>query len=71
MQVMQLTENMRVARTALHDPAQAAVYDKWAIDLLDIGDGVGAKMFKVPKQMIVKGRGLEADDVTALIAKIY
>eukprot|EP00955_Chlamydomonas_euryale_P032605 343124-Chlamydomonas_euryale.AAC.1 len=70
MQVMQLTENMRVTRTALADPAQAAVYDKWASDLLDIGDGVGAKMFKVPTHMIVKGRGLEADDVTALIARI-
>eukprot|EP00955_Chlamydomonas_euryale_P000312 3572-Chlamydomonas_euryale.AAC.1 len=42
------------------DEAQAAVYDKWASDLLDIG--VGAKIFKVPKRMIVKGHGLEADD---------
>mmetsp|Transcript_28618 Transcript_28618/g.84733 ORF Transcript_28618/g.84733 Transcript_28618/m.84733 type:complete len:84 (-) Transcript_28618:288-539(-) len=42
----------------------------WGWDLLDIGDSVGAKMFKVPKYMIVKGHGLETDDVTALIAKI-
>eukprot|EP00955_Chlamydomonas_euryale_P027261 287372-Chlamydomonas_euryale.AAC.1 len=40
-------------------------------DLLDIGDGAGAKMFKVPKHMTVKGFGLEAGDVTFLIAKVY
>mmetsp|Transcript_28616 Transcript_28616/g.84722 ORF Transcript_28616/g.84722 Transcript_28616/m.84722 type:complete len:117 (-) Transcript_28616:370-720(-) len=65
-----LANVLRKASVFVWDEAQAAVCDKWASDLLDIGDSVGAKMFKVPKYMIVKGHGLETDDVTALIAKI-
>eukprot|EP00955_Chlamydomonas_euryale_P017264 184458-Chlamydomonas_euryale.AAC.1 len=75
MQVLQLTGNMPLARTALHDPARAAVYDKWASDSLEIGkkigDSVGPKMFKAPNHMIVMGRSSEADNVSVLIAKMY
>eukprot|EP00955_Chlamydomonas_euryale_P011393 122792-Chlamydomonas_euryale.AAC.1 len=58
---------------ATQDSVRAATYEQWASDLLDIGndvghgagDGVdGAKMFRVPKRMIVKGAGLDTCDVT-------
>eukprot|EP00955_Chlamydomonas_euryale_P023321 246280-Chlamydomonas_euryale.AAC.1 len=71
---------MRVKRMATQDSARAATDEQWASDLLDVGHGVGhgagddadgAKMFRVPKHMIVKGVGLDTCDVTTLLEKIY
>eukprot|EP00955_Chlamydomonas_euryale_P026288 277620-Chlamydomonas_euryale.AAC.5 len=64
---------------ATQDSARAATDEKWASDVLYIGNGVGhgasnhadrARMFKVPKRMIVKGAGLDMC-VNALLENLW
>eukprot|EP00955_Chlamydomonas_euryale_P038090 350985-Chlamydomonas_euryale.AAC.2 len=52
----------------MKDSAWAATDEKWASDVLDIGNGVGhgagngadrARMLLVPKHMVVRGAGLD------------
>eukprot|EP00955_Chlamydomonas_euryale_P110271 365990-Chlamydomonas_euryale.AAC.1 len=71
---------MRMERLATQDSARAATDEKWASDVLNIGNGVGhgagngadmARMFRVPKHMIVKGAGLDTCDVTTLLGYLW
>eukprot|EP00955_Chlamydomonas_euryale_P083528 363868-Chlamydomonas_euryale.AAC.3 len=60
---------MRVAKTAQHDSARAAIYDKWAFDLLDIGDGAGPNLRACSRQVLLdKCILFRRNDDVALIA---
>ena len=58
-EVVTLTENMRVEKMMREDPERAQLYSDWAAELIRVGDGVGSQYYKVPSNMLARQENTE------------